>query len=421
MRRTRRRAHAGRVTTTTPPPAAPPPARTPAPGTRSVAAPRLEWLRDEVADWRALGLVDDDQAARILGLYAAGRRASLARLMLVVGACFVGTGLVWLVAANLDAISPTVRFVAITVLWLALLLGSEIGRGRLPAPVAAVGRLAAVLAFGAVVFQAAQSLQVPAWEPRLLGVWGAGALLQAYAVRSALAVVVGVAAGTGWLLWSGLASVTTGLDVVLLLGAAGVGAVALGALHERGGPDTDLARLGVPWRETGALLVLGSLFAAALPFVEADSTRPGSWTAAALAVAVVLAALAGLLGRGSGRVEPVVAALAVVAGVGLVLWEAGNSATDVDLAGWVHAGAGVLLYVGLALAVAVVGTLRDSGRLTALATLALVAFTTVQAFAVFARVVEGAWLFLLLGAVLVGTGWVTVRAQQRLARTLEDQ
>lgn len=392
----------------------------------SVSAPadRLQWLEQELDRWVAQGRIDAATAAGIRGQYTASRRFSLSRLLLALGGAFVGVGLIWLVAANLEELSPVTRFAGITALWLLAVAAGELLDERRSAPrdalVGAV-RLIAALAFGAVVFQAAQSLQVPAWEPRLLGVWGAGALLQAYAVRSALAVVVGVAAGTGWLLWSGLASVTTGLDVVLLLGAAGVGAVALGALHERGGPDTDLARLGVPWRETGALLVLGSLFAAALPFVEADSTRPGSWTAAALAVAVVLAALAGLLGRGSGRVEPVVAALAVVAGVGLVLWEAGNSATDVDLAGWVHAGAGVLLYVGLALAVAVVGTLRDSGRLTALATLALVAFTTVQAFAVFARVVEGAWLFLLLGAVLVGTGWVTVRAQQRLARTLEDQ
>ena len=49
------------------------------------------------------------------------------------------------------------------------------------------------------------------------------------------------------------------------------------------------------------------------------------------------------------------------------------------------------------------GVLRDSTRLTALATAALVLFTTVQAFAVFALIISGATLFLLVGAVLVVT------------------
>lgn len=420
MRRAARASHAEQVTTTSPPPAAtpaPPPA--PHAGPRPVPAPRLEWLTAEVADWRRRGLLDEAQAAAVLALYTPGRRASLARLLLVVGACFVGVGLLWLVAANLAALSPTARFAGVVVVWLVLLLGTEARSARLPGPVVAVGRLAAVLAFGAVVFQAAQSLQVPAWEPRLLGVWAAGALLQAYAVRSALAVVVGVSVGTGWLVWAGVGESATGLDVVLLLGAAGVGAVAVGALHE--GRSDRLALLGVPWREAGALLVLAALFGAALPVVGADAQRPGAWAIAAGAVALALAALAAARSVGQGRLEPAVAALAVAVATALVLWEAGNDATDVDLAGWLHAGAGVLAYLGLAVAVAAAGTLRDSGRLTGLATVALVAFTTVQAFAVFARVVEGAWLFLLLGAVLVGTGWLTVRAQQRLARTLEEQ
>ena len=45
------------------------------------------------------------------------------------------------------------------------------------------------------------------------------------------------------------------------------------------------------------------------------------------------------------------------------------------------------------------GVLRDSTWLTALATAALVLFTTVQAFAVFAPIISGATLFLLVSAV----------------------
>ncbi len=112
-----------------------------------------------------------------------------------------------------------------------------------------------------------------------------------------------------------------------------------------------------------------------------------------------------------------------MAGVLLVLWEVGadyDAADQVGAAGWGHAAAGVLVYVGAAAWYAVLGVLRDSRLLTFLATAALVLFTTVQAFAVFAPIVQGAWLFLLLGLVLVGTGWVADRARRQLARTLSD-
>jgi uncharacterized membrane protein YgcG len=70
-------------------------------------------------------------------------------------------------------------------------------------------------------------------------------------------------------------------------------------------------------------------------------------------------------------------------------------------------------------AVAALGTLRDSPRLTALATAALVVFTTFQSFAVFARIVTGAWLFLLLGVVFLATGFLFDRARREIAATLE--
>ena len=416
MRSRRPVPHPDGVTTTTPPA---PPAGSPMVPARAVTPRQLEWLSGEVARWRASGLVDAATAERVLAHYTAHRRGSLSRLLLVVGACFVGTGLVWLVAANLDRLSPTLRLVGVTAVWLVLLLGPEAGRRRLPAPVAAAGHLLAVLAFGAVVFQAAQSLQVPAWEPDLLGVWAGGALLQAYAVRSALAVVVGVGTGTAWLLWAGLAETGSGLGLVVLLGAASVAALAVGALHDRAG--VDLGPLGAPWREGGAALALAALFAAALPFVDPAGAEPGAWSLGALAVAGLLAAAVVALVPGTARLEPLAAVAALGVAVGLVVWEAGTDATDVDAAGWAHAAVGVTAYVGAAVAVAALGVLRDSGRLAVLATVALVAFTTFQAFAVFARIIEGAWLFLLLGVVLAGTGWLFDRARRTLARSLEEQ
>jgi uncharacterized membrane protein len=63
--------------------------------------------------------------------------------------------------------------------------------------------------------------------------------------------------------------------------------------------------------------------------------------------------------------------------------------------------------------------LRDSTRLTVIAALALVVFTTVQAFAVFAPIVSGATLFLVVGAVLVVSGFTVDRGRRQLTRAVE--
>ena len=98
----------------------------------------------------------------------------------------------------------------------------------------------------------------------------------------------------------------------------------------------------------------------------------------------------------------------------MVLWEVGRlrpRRPGRAVLGWAHAALGVAAYVAAAAWFAVLGVLRDSHLLTFLATAALVLFTTVQAFAVFAAIVQGAWLFVLMGLVLVSTGWLADRGR----------
>jgi uncharacterized membrane protein len=95
----------------------------------------------------------------------------------------------------------------------------------------------------------------------------------------------------------------------------------------------------------------------------------------------------------------------------------GDSVTD---AGVANAAVSVVVYVVVAVGVAVVGALRESWRLTALATTALVVFTTVQSFSVFAQLLEGAWLFVALGLVFLGTGFGFDRARRRLVAAVTD-
>ena len=204
------------------------------PSVRPVPAAQLAWLEGELARWQAQGRLDAATATGIRADYTASRRFSLARLLLGLGGAFVGVGLLWLVAANIDELSPLRRFVAVVLIWLGAVAAGEMLAERRQSGTSVVGavRLVAALAFGAVVFQAAQSLQVPAYDSGLLGAWGVGALLYAYAVSALAPLLVGIAATVGWWVWMVIerSESAAGGAVALLLAAVLTGSVAV--LHQ---------------------------------------------------------------------------------------------------------------------------------------------------------------------------------------------
>jgi uncharacterized membrane protein len=391
----------------------------PRPSTRSASPAQLDWLGRELSIWQAEGLLHDDQADAIRRRYHATRRFSLARLLLALGAVFVGVGLIWLVAANLDQLPPLLRFLAVALIWLVLVVGGEVlhhKRLLIPSQVVGSVRLLAALAFGAVVFQAAQSLQVPAFEPLLVGLWGLGALVHAYTVRGLGPLLVAVPALVTWFVWQVLWEAPSAFSAVLALAVASLFAVSAGALHERG-----LPRFGPVWREAGAGLALAALFAAALPAVTAGDFVWSRWLVGGVAVAGLAAGVAVVLLRGYARLEPIGALAVLAASVLMVLWDAGDEPDVLTLVDWAHAAVSVGVYVVVAVGVAVLGILRNSSRLTALATAGLVVFTTVQSFAVFAQIIQGAWLFVALGLVFLATGYLFDRARRELAANLEGE
>jgi hypothetical protein len=75
-------------------------------------APRahLDWLTGELTYWQDEGWLDAQHADEILHSYRPVQRFTLARLLLTLGAGFLGVGLIWLVAANLDSLPPVLRF-----------------------------------------------------------------------------------------------------------------------------------------------------------------------------------------------------------------------------------------------------------------------------------------------------------------------
>ena len=391
--------------------------------TRSVTRSQLSWLESELRDWQADGILDGEQAGRIASRYRADHRFPLARLLLTIGAVFIGIGVIWLVAANIDALTPTTRFAGISLFWLATLAGAEVLAVRRDtdrsSPLVGAVRLIAALAFGGVTFQAAQSLQVPAYEPALVGWWALGSLVHAYAVRAVLPLVVAILGGATWIGWAVLPESDSGLSIVLCLVGVAVLGVSLAAVHGRWTPE-----LAGPWRELGAGFLLSGLFAAALPFVDGDHFRFTPTLGVVLALAVV-AAVAAVATSAEARWEVLGALGAALAAGGLVAWDIGGdlgfestSVTGVDV---LHTAVSVAVYVLVAVGVAVVGALRESWRLTALATVGLVVFTTFQSFSVFARILEGAWLFVALGVVFLGTGFLFDRGRRRLVAVVTDE
>lgn len=385
--------------------------------TRPVPPRQLAWLRAEVADWTSQGIISPDQADRISRHYRTDQhtRFSIGRVLLHLGGGFVGIGLIWLVAANLEQFSPLTRFVAVTALWLAFLVGGELLATRKASPtlVGAI-RLLAALGVGAVLLQVAQSLQVPAFEPRLLGLWGAGALLHGYLVRAYMPFVVGILAGVAWWFAQPLWDEQSGLTIVVLLGAGGVLAAGLAVLH-----DGRLDQFAWTWRTVAGGMALLALFVAAIPDIGGDGVGWSPWLVANLVAAGTAAVAAVVVGRGVRSLEPVGAIAVLVAAALLGLWSTGSDTSGLDASDWLHAAVSVGAYVVLAVALVALGTVREHSTLTWMAMTGLVVFTTFQGFAVFAPIVTGAWLFVVLGTVFLGTGFLFDRARRELVQALD--
>ena len=229
--------------------------------------------------------------------------------MLYLGAAFVGVGLIWLVAANLDQFPPFGRFLVVTALWLGVTAVAEVlasrrrpGHGR-----PAAGRCRPRPLRPGVRRGGLPGGAVPA-GPRvraaLVGVWGLGALLYAYAVRGVAPLLVGLVASLVWFLWHVGENGGSGLGVVLALLVAAAVAAGVAVLHDRFGP----AEFAAPWREVGR--GPGDWPACsppAVPYVHRRRLRPdpGSWVA--LVVGVAAALVAAGLARGEARLEPLVA------------------------------------------------------------------------------------------------------------------
>ncbi len=396
--------------------------------TRSVSHPvspsQLAWLDSQLREWQAEGMVDESAASAIRGRYVAVRRVTLVRVVLSLGAAFVAIGLIWLVAANLDRFAPLARFLLVAAIWVALTVVAEIlaarreRAGDVASPVVGAARFLAAASFAAVVFQAAQSLQVPAYEASLLGYWALGALVYAYVVRDLAPLVLAVGGLAVWYVWEVTASTQGpfGFAVAALVGAVVATAVSV-AHRARWWPES-----ATPWRESAAVVALLGMFVAAIP---RGTDQQSTWSLAlvvGMVLAVVLAGAAAWLGGRWDRAEVALVVGALVLGIGLSLWRTDDLDTArIGAAGYGRAALAVAAYLLVASGYAALGAQRDSPRLTVVATVALVVFVTFQAFAVFAPILSGSALFLTVGVILIVSGYLADRGRRRLVARVEGE
>jgi len=390
---------------------------------RRIPARRLAWLREELDGWRTEGLIDARAAEALAARYATGTRVRVVGLLLGLGAALLGAGLIWLVASNvdIDQVGPLARVGGLAAIWLALVAAGEAcdGLERLD-PFAGPLRLLAVVAYGAVIFQAAQSLQVPAYDPELVAAWAGGGLVYAYATASRAALVLAVGVGAGWLVTT-LADAGGGAAFVLGLALVVPACAAAASLHERPGRRRAFAG---PWRTLGAILGVIALFAAALPEVAGDGGVEPLDLGLAAAAAAGLAAGALALGAPGRRDEVMgAAALAVVAGALVALAPSDASLLGEDgptAAESAFSFAAMLAFVAWAVAIAVVGAARDAPRLVDIAFAGLLGFVAVQSFGIIGSLLGGAALLLVVGTLLLALGFALDRGRRKLLDAAAD-
>jgi len=151
----------------------------------------LLWLKQEVALWRADGLVDDALAQRILARYPDAAERGWGRIVFsALGAVLVGLGVILFFAYNWQdipkAVKLTLVFGALAAAHGSAMLLSRRADARIEARPALVEGLHALgtMLFGAGIWLVAQIYHIDEHYPNAFLVWSLGALALAWALPS---------------------------------------------------------------------------------------------------------------------------------------------------------------------------------------------------------------------------------------------
>jgi uncharacterized membrane protein len=161
----------------------------------------LPWLRQEIAQWRAEGLLDETLAQRILARYPAAADRNWGRVVFsAIGAVLVGLGVILFFAYNWADL-PKATKLALIFGALALAHGSAIGVARrADAPRGLVEGLHVLgtMLFGAGIWLVAQIYHIDEHYPNAFLIWSLGALALAWAMPSIVQALLALFLVTFW-------------------------------------------------------------------------------------------------------------------------------------------------------------------------------------------------------------------------------
>jgi len=355
----------------------------------------LSTLRNDVARWRAAGLIDARTGEALLRDAEAshGRGISFGSVLSVLAAVLVGAALLLFVAANWEAFPRMARVALIFVGILVGYVGGAALKARGHAGLGEALWLLAAVAFGAGIALVAQMYQLSGDEAQAVLVWCAGTALAAIALRSHPLTVGAVLLAGAWLLMTATAAGTHDQAPLSWLALAAVlWAVSL-------------------WTDSSPsrhLLLLSAMVFAWLVYVDSDSLR-----APAILAAVSVAAFALGIWRPdeSDRILRLDGALPVH---GLLGFIAGMSAIQFE-----YYDEPEFVYVAIAVFAGVVAALVLAGRSgRMLRWLAYAAFVYELGFvyiALIGTMLDTASFFLAAGLVLALVAVVITRIERRMA------
>ena len=161
----------------------------------------LEWLKQEVAAWRADGLVDDALAARILARYPAAPERNWGRIIFsAIGAVLVGLGVILFFAYNWQALPKAAKLALVLGGLLAAHSGAlavarrpDAGRGLVEGL-----HVLGTMLFGAGIWLVAQIYHIDEHYPNAFLVWSIAALVMAWAMPSIVQALLALFLVTFW-------------------------------------------------------------------------------------------------------------------------------------------------------------------------------------------------------------------------------
>jgi len=161
----------------------------------------LQWLKQEMAQWRAEGLVDESLAGRILARYPEAAERNWSRIIFsAIGAVLVGLGVILFFAYNWQQLPKAVKLVLVFSALLAAHGGALAIARRTDANRGLVEGLHVLgtMLFGAGIWLVAQIYHIDEHYPNAFLVWSLGALALAWTMPSIAQALLALFLVTFW-------------------------------------------------------------------------------------------------------------------------------------------------------------------------------------------------------------------------------